>query len=138
MESNRRRQGGFTLIELVIVVAIVGILAAVAVPNFNSYLAKTRRGEAYTNLTDIYNKQMSYYLENRRYGNDFVEIRFELGGGTVIDSNTIQGNFYTYTLETFDVGGVVSADYQAVATGDLDPSDAVMDIIMIDGGLINP
>jgi prepilin-type N-terminal cleavage/methylation domain-containing protein len=135
---NIRRSKGFTLVELVIVVAIVGILAAVAVPNFQSFMLKTRRGEAYTQLSDIYRKQMVFYVENKRYGNDFTEIRFQVGGGTVIDANTIQGEFYTYTLETFDVGGVVSADYQAVATADLNPNDALLDVVMIDGGLINP
>jgi prepilin-type N-terminal cleavage/methylation domain-containing protein len=138
VDSNRRRRTGFTLVELVIVVAIVGILAAVAVPNFKSFMLKTRRGEAYTQLSDIYRKQMAFYLENKRYGNDFTEIRFQIGGGTVIDANTIQGDYYTFTLETFDVGGVPSADYQAVATADLDPNDALLDVIMIDGGLINP
>jgi type IV pilus assembly protein PilE len=133
---NRRRQGGFSLVELVIVVAIVGILSAVAIPNFKSYMMKSRRAEAYNGLTDIYRKQMTFYLENKRYGDTFTEIRFQLGGGTVIDSNTIQGDSYTFTLETFDVGGVASADYQAVATADLNPDDALLDIIMIDGGVI--
>jgi prepilin-type N-terminal cleavage/methylation domain-containing protein len=136
MTSRKWRQGGFSLVELVIVVAIVGILSSVAIPNFRSYMMKARRAEAYNGLTDIYRKQMSFYLENKRYGDTFAEIRFQIGGGNVIDSNTIQGDYYTFTLETFDVAGVTSADYQAVATGDLDPNDALLDIIMIDGGAI--
>ncbi len=132
-----RRSGGFSLVELVIAVAIIGILGAAAVPSFNSYIMKSRRSEAYTYLTDIYRKQMAFYLENKRYGNTFDEIRFQIGGGTVVDANTIQGDYYTFTLETFDVGGKVSADYQAVATADLDPGDPLLDIIMINGGVIN-
>jgi prepilin-type N-terminal cleavage/methylation domain-containing protein len=136
MHSNGRRRAGFSLVELVIVVAIIGILASVAIPNFRSYLMKSHRAEAYNGLTDIYRKQMAFYLENKRYGDTFTEIRFQIGGSTVIDANTIQGDNYTFTLETFDVGGVTSADYQAVATADLDPGDALLDIIMIDGGVI--
>lgn len=136
MKSNRRQRGGFTLVELVIVVAIIGIVASVALPNFKTYQMKSRRAEAYTYLTDIYTKQMAFYLENKSYGPNFAAIRFSVNGGTVVDANTIQGDSYTFTLETFDVGGIVNADYQAVATADLDPGDALLDIIMIDGGLI--
>lgn len=136
--NRTRRQSGFSLVELMIVVSIVGIVAAVAVPNVQDYARKGKRSEAYTNLTEIYRKQMAFYLENKRYGNSFDEIRFQMPGSTQIDSNTIQGTYYTFTLETFDVGGVTSADYQAVATADLDPGDALLDIIMIDGGLISP
>ena len=119
-----------------IVVAIIGILSAVAVPRYQTYVMKSRRSEATNYLTDIYRKQMAFYIENKRYGRNFNEIRFRIGGGRVIDANTIQGDNYTFTLETFDVGGIAAADYQAVATGDLDPSDALLDIIMIDGGRI--
>lgn len=138
VDSNNKRRSGFSIVELVIVVAVVGILASIAVPNFNSFKLKTQRGEAYTHLSEIYRKQMAFYLENKRYGNDFTEIRFQIGGGTVIDANTIQGDYYMFTLETFDVGGVASADYQAIATADIDPNDPLLDVIMIDGGLINP
>ena len=51
---------GFTLIELMIVVAIVGILAAIAVPNYFNYLAKSQQAEAKTNLGAIYIGMTSY------------------------------------------------------------------------------
>jgi prepilin-type N-terminal cleavage/methylation domain-containing protein len=56
---------GFTLIELMIVVVIIGILAAVAVPAYFNYILRTRQSDAYHNLLDIKAAQEMYYsLEN--------------------------------------------------------------------------
>ena len=48
---------GFTLIELMIVVAIIAFLSIIAVPNFFKFLAKAKRSEAYMNLSSIYTAQ---------------------------------------------------------------------------------
>ncbi len=85
--SKLQNQKGFTLIELMIVVAIIGILAAIAIPNFLRYQAKSRQSEARTNLGGIFVAQTSYYGEQSRYGS-LGEIGYALAG---------QGsNRYTY------------------------------------------
>jgi len=53
-------QSGFTLIELMVSVGIVGILASVAVPNYNRYTAKARQTEAKMNLGSIYTAEQAY------------------------------------------------------------------------------
>ncbi len=58
---------GFTLIELMIVVAIIGILAAIAIPNFLSYQCKSKQSEAKTNLGAIANSEESYNADYSRY-----------------------------------------------------------------------
>ncbi len=72
---NRQRAVGFTLIELMIVVAIIGILAAIAVPNFLRFQAKAKQSEAKANLGGIYVAQISYYSVNNTYGT-FLAIGF--------------------------------------------------------------
>lgn len=62
-------QKGFSLVELMIVVAIIGILAALAVPKFQSFQAKARQSEAKNNLSHIYTLETSYHGDNDVYMN---------------------------------------------------------------------
>lgn len=58
---------GFSLIELMIVVAIIALLSMIAVPNFSKFVAKTKRTEAYMNLNSIYAAQKAYWAEHGKY-----------------------------------------------------------------------
>ncbi|MHB8783823.1 MAG: type IV pilin protein [Desulfobacteria bacterium] len=70
---------GFTLIELMIVVAIIGILAAIAIPNFLKFQAKSKMSEAKTNLGAIYTGQIAYFGEQNSYGS-FASINWSPSG----------------------------------------------------------
>ena len=63
----KRIAQGFTLIELMIVVAIIGILAAIAIPNFVKFQCRSKQSEAKTNLKAIYVAQESYRGEFDQY-----------------------------------------------------------------------
>jgi len=67
MFKRTKNEKGFTLIELMIVVAIIGILAAVAIPNFLKYQAKSMQSEARVLLSGIYTSEIAFFAENNRY-----------------------------------------------------------------------
>jgi type IV pilus assembly protein PilA len=58
---------GFTLVELMIVVAIIGILAAIAIPNYQKYQARARQSEAKIALASAYTAEQSFATENSSY-----------------------------------------------------------------------
>jgi type IV pilus assembly protein PilA len=67
MKSLHTRKGGFTLIELMIVVAIIGILAAIAIPNFLRFQLRARSSEGKTNLAAIRTAEEGYNAEFGTY-----------------------------------------------------------------------
>jgi len=69
-KHRNRQPGGFTLLELVIVVAIVTILAAIAYPSYQEYLKKGRRAAAQSYLMDLAQRQQQYLLDARAYAPD--------------------------------------------------------------------
>ena len=72
-------QRGFTLVELMIVVAIIGILAAIAIPNFAKFQARAKQSEAKANLKGIYTAKHSAYGEQDTFRCD--SLAEDVGGG---------------------------------------------------------
>ncbi len=64
LKSYERNQMGFTLIELMIVIAIIGILAAIAIPQFSVYKAKSYNAESRADLKNAYTAAQAYFTDN--------------------------------------------------------------------------
>lgn len=85
---KRLTKRGFTLIELMIVVAIIGILAAIAIPSFIRFQARSKQGEVKSNLKGVFTAQRSYFQEYDKYSTRIRNIGFA----------PERGNRYAYML----------------------------------------
>lgn len=137
MIERRFRNQGFTLIELMIVVVIIGILAALAIPRFMQATTKTKQSEAKLILKQIYVNQRTYWQQSptdtywipggaasAANPNAFAEIYIEI----------MPSALYTFTISSNDP----ASEFLATATGNIDDDD-IDDVWTIDdqGNLIN-
>jgi type IV pilus assembly protein PilA len=73
--ARNRKTQGFTLIELMIVVAIIGILAAVAIPAFMKYIRRSKTSEATMNVRKMFDSSVSYYTDEHSIRNGAILLR---------------------------------------------------------------
>jgi len=72
------KQSGFTLIELMITVAIIGILTAIAFPSYQEYVKRGNRAAAQSEMMDIASRQQQYFLANRSYASSTSALNYSL------------------------------------------------------------
>ncbi len=101
--THRRRHGGVTLVELLVVMAIVAVLGLIAVPSYRQYSIRAQRTEAKTALLQLATNQERFYLQNNTYSNDPVALGFPLG--------TSENGVYTLNVPLAD-----TLTFQATAT----------------------
>jgi type IV pilus assembly protein PilA len=125
MKKLHVRKGGFTLIELMIVVAIIGILAAIAIPNFLRFQLKAKTSEGKTNIAAIRTAEQSYYSEFGGYvssqgqSNNGVlpmSVKAAFDGSTALGFDTIGWSpeglvYFVYQVGSTDgTGLIITAD----------------------------
>lgn len=99
---TKKTQGGFTLIELMITVAVIGILTAIALPSYNSQMRKSRRADAQSALMNIASRQQQMLLDTRAYSSALT--------------STVPANVSAHYTVTIAVGTAVAPTFTATAT----------------------
>jgi type IV pilus assembly protein PilE len=77
-DMKRIRQNGFTLVELMIIVAVIGILASIAYPSYTQYVARGYRASAQSEMMVIANQQQQFFLANRSYASSLSGLGYTL------------------------------------------------------------
>ncbi|NCF16011.1 MAG: prepilin-type N-terminal cleavage/methylation domain-containing protein [Gammaproteobacteria bacterium] len=106
----RKHMRGVTLIELMIVVVVVSILAAVAFPNYREYAARAKRNEARAALLQLATNQERFYLNNNTFSADMTDLGFANdpfttdSGSYVVDVTAASASNFSATA-TYQLGG---------------------------------
>lgn len=91
--AQAHKQGGFTLIELMIVVAIIGVLAAIAIPQYQNYVARSQASEALTITSAVRADIAEYYALNGKMPDNASELKAAAGEAASNDDLDISGRY---------------------------------------------
>jgi type IV pilus assembly protein PilE len=115
----KKKQSGFTLIEMMIAVAIVGIIAAIALPSYQASVRKSNRAEAKTELMDVAQRLQRCYTLYASFNNASCGVY-----GTVSTAPgyiTRGGQYYKITIGVPNAGDPPATNYRLTATADKTP-----------------
>ena len=103
---TRKDESGFTLIELMIVIAIIGILAAIAIPQFSAYRTRSYNSASTADLRNCATAQEAYYVDHQSYADAATNLTGSYGLTTSENVTlTAQGSNTRYTITSYHSSG---------------------------------
>lgn len=122
--QSLKRQDGFTLVELMVVVAIIGLLSAVAIPNFKKYQAKSKVSEAKLQLSALYTAQTAFFSDFNMYGSCLRYMGFDPFAET---ASRYYGIGFSAGIAAATAGAYTSAQNSGLNSTDC-PNDTDVDL----------
>lgn len=111
-----KKQTGFTLIELMIVLTIISIISMVAIPAYNSQTRKARRSDAQQLMLDVANRQQQYLLNAREFSTDFTALNITKDGWTCTAA-TCENLYYSAAIDADNTATPPEFEVTATAIG---------------------
>lgn len=114
---------GFSLVELMVVVAIIGILATMAIPQVTKFMAKARQAEAKLLLGSIYTAEKGFYVEHSTYYHDFKVLGFSPEGRVRYNGGFVEGSITEDASTAATTDGVKASTSPAFDIDTLCPTE---------------
>jgi type IV pilus assembly protein PilE len=118
MTKRTNRASGFTLIELMIVVAIVAIVLAIALPGYQEQVRKTKRSIARGELLEVAARQEQYFVNNKQYAIDLTSLGYPTNGyGVDQNTNAVAAGAGIYNIQLAGGATTIAYTLEADPTG---------------------
>jgi type IV pilus assembly protein PilE len=118
-DIGSRKQKGVTLLELMVVVAIIGIISAIAYPSYTQFVVKSKRATGSGMLLQIADRQQQYFLDNKRFATKFSSLGYASDDMMINDDGMIVSASNARRTYKIALSGATAAAYTIEAAPQL-------------------